>query len=103
MISEFTHHDVYQLCWRYNKNDCHSKGEISIKNCGSYYVYGIATPPPNNQYGHCVGKLLPTTNTLTVSVSYPPPLPTTTTVIVSVQCCEFRPVISRSVKYRFQG
>ena len=59
MISEFTHHDVYQLCWRYNKNDCHSKGEISIKNCGSYYVYGIATPPPNNQYGHCVGKLPP--------------------------------------------
>ncbi|XP_063691658.1 uncharacterized protein LOC134823987 [Bolinopsis microptera] len=43
-----------KVCWKYNGNDCHSSNEISVKNCGKYYVYGIVKPPPNNQYGHCV-------------------------------------------------
>eukprot|EP00116_Pleurobrachia_bachei_P004756 sb/3465018/ len=43
-----------QVCWKHGSDTCKKTNEISIRNCGSFYVYGISSIPPNNQYGHCV-------------------------------------------------
>lgn len=43
-----------EVCWKFGGEDCKEKNDISIRNCGEFYVYGIAKPPANNQYGHCI-------------------------------------------------